>query len=135
MTALAAGALAFLSSSGCYRYAFELAPPPPTGQATVTYVDHPPTFLNGFIGKGRVDAERYCAHPIRTALKVGVMDVLVSVATLLIYTPHTLEVTCPVSETAKAAPDPADPGRLGRLGRLGVGPRQSPASTPPSRFR
>jgi hypothetical protein len=111
IAALAVLPVALLSSSGCYHFAFDLAPP--RGQATVTYVDHPPTFLNGFIGKGRVDAERYCAHPIRTELKVGATDVLVSVATLLIYTPHTLEVTCPVSPRVSPAAATTPARRLG----------------------
>jgi hypothetical protein len=113
MAVLGAVALSLGSSSGCYHYAFDLAVPVKE-EATVTYVDHPPTFLNGFIGKGRVDAQRYCDHPIRTELKVGATDVLVSVATLLVYTPHTLEVTCPLASST---------------------PLQSRASAPASRFR
>jgi len=93
--------LALVASSGCYHYAFDLGPP--LGRtATITYVDHPATFLNGFIGKGRVDAQSYCEHPIRTELKVGATDVLVAVGTLLIYTPHTLEVVCPAGSVPTA---------------------------------
>jgi hypothetical protein len=83
-----------LGTSGCYRYAFELGREP-TGGPTVTYVSHPATFLNGFVGTGSVDALAYCPDPIRTELKVSFTDVLVSVASLLVYTPHTLKVVCP----------------------------------------
>ena len=94
-------ALASISSIGCYHYSFDLATPS-KGEPTITYVDHPPTFLNGFIGKGRVETQRYCEHPIRTELKVGATDVLVSIASLLIYTPHTLEVVCPLQPIQSA---------------------------------
>ena len=81
-----------LALAGCYHYGFRQDA---ETTATVTYVEHPPTFLNGFIGTGWVDAHAHCDRPIRTELHVGATDVLVSVATLLIYTPHTLEVVCP----------------------------------------
>jgi hypothetical protein len=83
---------ALLGASGCYRYAFDLDKTPGT---SVTYTVHPATFFNGFFGEGHVDATAYCAHPVRTELKVSASDVLVSVASLLIYTPHTLEIVCP----------------------------------------
>lgn len=41
-----------------------------------------------------MDATRYCEQPVRTELEVTLTDVLLSVVTLLIYTPHTLRVTC-----------------------------------------
>jgi hypothetical protein len=78
----------------------------------VTYTQHPATFVNGFIGTGVVDAHLYCPHPIRTELHVSAGDVLISLATLLVYTPHTLEVVCPASEalpqdvTAERLPPP-----------------------------
>lgn len=89
-------ALVLLLTTGCYHFAFEqaaadVAPNVPT----ITYTEHPPTFVNGFVGTGRIDVHRYCERPIRTALHVSATDVLVSMATLLIYTPHTLEVVCP----------------------------------------
>jgi hypothetical protein len=84
-----------LATSGCYRYRFELRPGPPQEQARlVTHEVRVPTYLNGFVGTGRVDAARYCEHPVRTELEVTATDVLLSVITLLIYTPHTLRVTC-----------------------------------------
>jgi hypothetical protein len=95
---LAAAALA----GGCYHFSFEQTgaatamPPPP---ATITYVQRVPTYLNGFIGTGRVDAARYCPEPVRTELRVTATDVLLSMVTLLIYTPHTLSVTCPAVPT------------------------------------
>jgi hypothetical protein len=100
--------LALSALSGCYRFAF--AQEPDTSRPTVTYTNHPATFLNGFIGTGVVDAHVYCPHPIRTELHVSAGDVLISLSTLLVYTPHTLEVVCPASEvplqntTAERAP-------------------------------
>jgi hypothetical protein len=93
--------LAALAPLGCYHFAFDL---PRAGEvpragaaspATVTYTERVPTYVNGFVGTGRVDASRYCSDPIRTELRVTAADVLLSMATLLIYTPHTLSVTCP----------------------------------------
>ena len=78
---------------GCYRFAFQQEPD--TSRPTVTYTNHPATFVNGFIGTGVIDAHSYCPNPIRTELHVSATDVLVSIATLLIYTPHTLDVVCP----------------------------------------
>jgi hypothetical protein len=89
---------------GCYHFTFEQqrgrgVTAPMGGQepadASVTYMERVPTYLNGFIGNGRVDTYRYCEHPLRTELRVTGMDVLLGAATLLIYTPHTLYVTCP----------------------------------------
>lgn len=52
-----------------------------------------------------VDTTKYCTQPVRTQLKVTATDVLISVATLLIYTPHTPYVTCPDRRaTARRAP-------------------------------
>jgi hypothetical protein len=125
--ARAAACAAIFASIGCYHFAFDLPPPEgacaaagtaptPAAQgrtrasagaggegragvgATVEYVSHPPTYVNGFVGTGRVDTRVYCAHPLRTELNVGVGDVLISMATLLIYTPHTLTVVCPAVE-------------------------------------
>jgi hypothetical protein len=100
--ALATAALGLASAalgSGCYHYSFEqeaAAPkkPKPPPSETVTYSEHVPTYLNGFVGTGTVDTHRYCDEPVRTELRVTGEDVLVAMATLLVYTPHTLYVTC-----------------------------------------
>lgn len=88
---------AFLASlvvaTGCYRYAFEQNV---TAAPVVTHEVRVATYLNGFVGTGRVDTSRFCEDPVRTRLKVRASDVLISIATLLIYTPHTLYVTCPL---------------------------------------
>lgn len=81
-------------TTGCYRYRFEQRASPPPETRLVTYEVRVPTYLNGFIGTGTLDTTRYCAQPVRTALRVSALDVLLSVGTLLIYTPHTLSVTC-----------------------------------------
>jgi hypothetical protein len=90
-------------TTGCYHFRFEQRPPPPENQL-VTYEERVPTYLNGFIGTGTVDTTRYCAQPVRTELRVSAIDVLLSLGTLLIYTPHTLSVTCAVQETPPARP-------------------------------
>lgn len=97
---VAAAATAALASSGCYHFAFEQERRPTPGARLVTYEERQPTYLNGFVGTGRVDTAKYCADPVKTELRVTAVDVLLSVATLLIYTPHTLSVTC---ETPPAA--------------------------------
>jgi hypothetical protein len=93
--------LLVLVTSGCYRYRFELRPEPPEAQL-VTHEVHVPTYLNGFVGTGRVETPRYCEQPVRTELEVTATDVLLSLVTLLIYTPHTLRVTCEQPESSKA---------------------------------
>jgi hypothetical protein len=93
-------AAAVALASGCYHYSFELASPAPASTATVTYKERVPTWVNGFVGTGTVDTSRYCPAPIRTELRVMPADVLLSAVTLLIYTPHTLYVTCPAAATA-----------------------------------
>jgi hypothetical protein len=85
-----------LMSVGCYHFSFEQRPVPAV--PLVTYKDRVPTYINGFFGTGTVETRRYCEHPVRTELRVTAVDVLVSMATLLIYTPHTLYTTCPVGE-------------------------------------
>lgn len=90
---LAVLSLLLLAPSGCYRYRFELRPEPPESRL-VTHEMRVPTYLNGFVGTGRVETARYCEQPVRTELEVTATDVLLSVVTLLIYTPHTLRVTC-----------------------------------------
>jgi hypothetical protein len=92
--------LALPALGGCYRFAFEQEPD--VSRPTVTYTSHPATFVNGFIGTGTVDAHAYCPHPIRTELHVSAGDVLLAMATLLIYTPHTLDVVCPAPGPALA---------------------------------
>lgn len=87
------------ASAGCYHYSFEHAPERgdpdrPAPVRTVTYDEHVPTYLNGFVGTGTIDTRAYCEEPVRTELRVTALDVLASVGTLLIYTPHTLYVTC-----------------------------------------
>src|SRR5688572_13591273 len=86
--------LVLVLCAACYRYSFEQRAPAP-GEDVVVHKVSAPTYLNGFVGVGRVDATRYCAEPLRTQLKVTAKDVAISIATLLIYTPHTLYVTCP----------------------------------------
>jgi hypothetical protein len=90
-------ALLLLATSGCYHYRFELRPEPSKAEL-VTHEVRVPTYLNGFVGTGRVEAARYCEHPVSTELEVTATDVLLSVVTLLIYTPHTLRVTCEQAE-------------------------------------
>jgi hypothetical protein len=62
----------------------------------VVHVERAGTWLNGFLGTGKIDTSQYCSDPIRTELRVNASDVLISIATLLVYTPHTLYVTCGV---------------------------------------
>jgi hypothetical protein len=87
-------ALTTALGSGCYHFSFEQSVAAPA-TPTVVYTERVPTYVNGFVGTGTVHATRYCEHPIRTELRVTAVDVLLSMATLLIYTPHTLSVTCP----------------------------------------
>jgi hypothetical protein len=94
---------------GCYHFTFDQEPPmtpsaspagsvatapPPAPKKVVTYEERVGTYLNGFIGNGRVETARYCERPVRTELRVTAIDVLFGVGTLLIYVPHTLYVTC-----------------------------------------
>jgi hypothetical protein len=106
MTRSALAAVLMLGcTTGCYHFRFEQqTPPPPPEARLVTYEERVPTYLNGFIGTGIVDTTRYCARPVRTELRVSALDVLLSVGTLLIYTPHTLSVTCAARETSPAQP-------------------------------
>jgi hypothetical protein len=94
-------ALAALVLAGCYHYVFEQQPRATAAgdRQLVTYEHRVPTYLNGFIGTGRVDTTGDCAAPVRTELRVTGTDVLISALTLLIYTPHTLYVTCEVPST------------------------------------
>lgn len=96
---------ALLLTTGCYHFQFQQQPdPPPTGEL-VEHQVRVPTYLNGFVGTGEVDTTEYCERPVYTELRVTAVDVLLSVATLLIYTPHTLYVTCEASSLqAEAAP-------------------------------
>lgn len=89
-----------LVATGCYRFAFEQNVSQAPG---VTHRVRVPTYFNGFVGTGRVDTTKYCAAPVRTRLKVTATDVLLSVATLLIYTPHTLYITCPARDVTTTA--------------------------------
>ena len=82
-----------VATSGCYHYSFEQTRAPTSG-AEITHEIRRPTYLNGFVGTGRVDTTEYCDRPVRTELRVTAKDVLLSIVTLLIYTPHTLYVTC-----------------------------------------
>jgi hypothetical protein len=95
--------LATVLAGGCYHYSFEHRTRQP-GEATVVYQRRAPTYLNGFVDTGKMDTKAYCRDPIRTELRVTATDVLLSVATLLIYTPHTLYVTCPAPEAIAARP-------------------------------
>lgn len=82
-------------TAACYHYSFEQRRPRPD-EAQVTHSERVATWFNGFVGTGQVDTQQYCADPIRTELRVRASDVLISIATLLVYTPHTLYVTCGV---------------------------------------
>lgn len=88
--------LGVFACSGCYHYTFQQtrsAPGP-----TLRHEIRTPTYLNGFVGNGTVDTTRFCDQPVRTELRVTAVDVLLSVATLFVYTPHTLYVTCRVQD-------------------------------------
>jgi hypothetical protein len=91
-------------TTGCYRYRFEQARPAAPEPRLVTYEERVPTYLNGFLGTGTLDTTRYCAQPVRTELRVSALDVLLSLGTLLIYTPHTLSVTCEVPQASPVQP-------------------------------
>jgi hypothetical protein len=78
--------------SGCYHYKFEQSV---TKEPVETYKVRVPTYVNGLVGTGKVNTAEYCPKPVRTELRVETLDVLISIATLLIYTPHTLYITCP----------------------------------------
>jgi hypothetical protein len=96
-------ALAVATAPACYHYTFDqvATPPAPPASAPGPMVRHQarvPTYINGFVGNGTVDTRVYCDAPVRTELRVTAADVLLSVVTLLIYTPHTLYVTCPAAE-------------------------------------
>lgn len=102
--------VAMLALSGCYHFSFEQRAPSSTTFLTssdgsivarppprlVTYERTVPTYINGFVGTGRIDTSQFCDHPVRTELRVNTRDVLASMFTLLTYTPHTLYVTCEV---------------------------------------
>jgi hypothetical protein len=87
--------LAVTWTPGCYRFAFEQRVAP-TPEPVATYVERRATYLNGLVGTGRIDTTRYCPAPVRTELRASVTDVLLSVVTLLVYTPRTLSVSCPL---------------------------------------
>lgn len=103
--ALLAGLL--LLATGCYHFQFQQQPDPPPSGRLVEHEVRVPTYLNGFVGTGEVDTTAYCERPVYTELRVTAVDVLLSVATLLIYTPHTLYVTCEES-SARAEATPSD---------------------------
>ncbi len=88
-------ALAVALGGGCYHYTFDASSAP--GYATRTYKIRRATYLNGFVGNGRVDTYAYCDDPVRTELRVTAADVMIGALTLLIVTPHTLYVTCPAT--------------------------------------
>jgi hypothetical protein len=90
-----------LVATGCYHYTFEQRAPRDPSRL-VTHEEHVPTYLNGFVGNGEIDATKYCRDPVRTELRVTATDVLVSAVTLLIYTPHTLYVTCDAEKSSAA---------------------------------
>jgi len=89
--------LALVALTACYHFSHELRPPMP-GEQLATFSEREGTWFNGFVGTGRIDTAKYCRSPVRTRLEVSATDVLISVATLLIYTPHTLSVTCARNE-------------------------------------
>ncbi len=106
-SALVATLLAAAAHAGCYHYSFDQNPDlveavkaeqANGGREPSRFIVHErqvPTFLNGFVGTGTVNTDELCKDPIRTELRVTATDVLAAVGTLLIYTPHTLYVTCP----------------------------------------
>jgi hypothetical protein len=95
---LLAAVLGATACSGCYHYTFQQTDPRDRLGPTLRHEIRTPTYLNGFVGNGSVDTKRYCDAPVRTELRVTAVDVLLSVATLLVYTPHTLYVTCRVQD-------------------------------------
>jgi hypothetical protein len=101
-------------TTGCYHYTFEQSAPRSAGEAAqqrpvVRYKVRRPTWFNGFIGTGTVNTAEFCAQPVRTELRVTGVDVLLSIGTLLIYTPHTLYVTCPLRTSDALAARPSAP--------------------------
>lgn len=94
-------AVVLVTGTSCYHYAFEQRRPDPESRL-VTHVERRPTYLNGFVGTGTVETVQFCDAPVRTELRVTAIDVLLSLATLLVYTPHTLTVTCEVPDRAQA---------------------------------
>lgn len=114
LTTIAAAVAIMISGSGCYHYTFQHRPESASIQggnqkeekALVTYRERRPTYLNGFVGNGEIDTTKYCSEPVRTELKVTGVDVLISLGTLLIYTPHTLSVTCEASSRPDVASAP-----------------------------
>jgi hypothetical protein len=114
LTTIAAALALTISSTGCYHYTFQHRPESAAlkggsekdEKALVTYKERRPTYLNGFVGNGEIDTTRYCAEPVRTELRVTAVDVLISFGTLLIYTPHTLYVTCEASSRGSVASAP-----------------------------
>jgi hypothetical protein len=111
---LTAALVLSIASSGCYHYTFQHKPesaalkgdPQKEEKVHVTYKERRPTYLNGFIGNGEIDTTKYCSEPVRTELRVTAVDVLLSLGTLLIYTPHTLYVTCEASSRPDVASAP-----------------------------
>lgn len=85
---------AAMSLASCYHYTFEHRAVAP-GEPLVRHEHRVPTYINGLVGTGSIDVTKDCAQPIRTELQVRPTDVLLSIVTLLIYTPHTLYVVCP----------------------------------------
>jgi hypothetical protein len=83
-------------AGGCYHYTF--AERPRTGRPTITYSERQPTWAAGFVGHGRMDTAKYCAHPVKTEVRATALDVTLATVTLLVYTPHTLYVTCEVPD-------------------------------------
>jgi hypothetical protein len=102
----------------CYHFSFEQrapaapnqpVPAQPNPDDEITYRERVATYLNGFVGTGRVESYKYCQHPIRTELRVTGLDVLFGFFTLLIYTPHTLYVTCLRNEAPPRNARSSDP--------------------------
>jgi hypothetical protein len=94
---------ALLVGPGCYHYRFEQEPVAPQShpRSAVRHTIRSGTWINGLVGTGEVDTRLYCERPLSTELRVSALDVLISVGTLLIYTPHTLTVTCPAAPGSK----------------------------------
>ena len=106
MRAVRTIALALLAlGAGCYHYTFvdsDAVAATPARYVRI-YKVRRATYLNGFVGNGRIDTSAYCAQPLATELRVTAADVAIGALTLLIVTPHTLYVTCPVPERPSPA--------------------------------
>ena len=100
---LAGSATIVLALGGCARATIrepELAP-----QGTHRAWTH--TFLWGLVGDSEVDVRYYCpAKPARVKTGGDAASTLIGLATLGIYLPRVVTVTCSAPRAAQAAPRP-----------------------------